>query len=81
MIGGYFTDEGAHEIEATPPVDLGTGRILYNLQSSLGVYDISSTYREFAEFGDINYRITPAFEVVSAALQLGEADYHQSTTD
>ena len=63
MIGGYFTDEGAHEVEATPPVDLSTGRILYDLQSSLGIYDITSTYREFAEFGDVNYRITPAFEI------------------
>jgi iron complex outermembrane receptor protein len=63
MIGGYFTDEGAHEIQATPPIDLNTGRILYNLQSSLGVYDITSTYREFAAFGDVNYHITPAFEV------------------
>lgn len=63
MIGGYFTDEGAHEIEATPPIDLSTGKILYDLQSSLGVYDITSTYREFAGFGDVNYRITPAFEV------------------
>lgn len=63
MIGGYFTDEGAHEIQATPPIDLNTGRILYNLQSSLGVYDITSTYRESAAFGDVNYHITPAFEV------------------
>ena len=78
MIGGYFTDEGAHEIEATPPVDLGTGRILYNLQSSLGVYDISSTYREFAEFGDINYRITPAFEVgLGGRYSSEKQSYHQ----
>jgi outer membrane receptor protein involved in Fe transport len=63
MIGGYFTDEGAHEIQATPPIDLNTGRILYNLQSSLGIYDITSTYRELAAFGDVNYHITPAFEV------------------
>jgi len=63
MIGGYFTDEGAHEIQATPPIDLNTGRILYGLQSSLGVYDITSTYRELAAFGDLNYHVTPAFEV------------------
>ena len=63
MIGGYFTDEHAQEIEATPPIDLSTRKILYDLQSSLGVYDITSTYREFAGFGDVNYRITPAFEV------------------
>jgi iron complex outermembrane receptor protein len=63
MIGGYFTDESAHEIEATPPIDLTTRQILYDLQSSLGVYDITSTYRELAGFGDVNYRITPAFEV------------------
>ena len=63
MIGGYFTNEGAHEIEATPPIDLSTGQILYGLQSSLGVYDITSAYREFAGFGYLNYHITPAFEV------------------
>jgi iron complex outermembrane recepter protein len=63
MIGGYFTDEHAKEIEATPPIDLTTGQILYNLQSSLGIYDIASTYRELAAFGDVNYNITPAFEL------------------
>ena len=63
MIGAYFTDESAREIEATPPIDLSTGQILYSLQSSLGVYDIASTYRELAGFGDVNYHITPAFEV------------------
>jgi iron complex outermembrane recepter protein len=63
MIGGYLTDEHAQEIEATPPIDLTTGQILYNLQSSLGIYDIASTYRELAAFGDVNYHITPAFEV------------------
>jgi iron complex outermembrane recepter protein len=63
MIGGYFTDEHAQEIEATPPIDLTTGQILYNLQSSLGIYDIASTYRELAAFGDVNYHITPALEV------------------
>jgi outer membrane receptor protein involved in Fe transport len=63
MIGAYFTDEGAHEIQATPPIDLSTGQILYNLQSSLGIYDITSTYRELAGFGDVNYHFTPAFEV------------------
>jgi outer membrane receptor protein involved in Fe transport len=63
MVGGYFTNEGAHEIQATPPIDLSTGRILYDLQSSLGVYDITSKYREWAAFGDINYHITPTFEV------------------
>jgi outer membrane receptor protein involved in Fe transport len=42
---------------------LTTGKILYNLQSSLGIYDIASTYRELAAFGDVNYHVTPAFEV------------------
>ena len=63
MVGAYFTDESAQEIEATPPIDLSTGQILYNLQSSLGVYDIASTYRELAVFGDVNYHITSALEV------------------
>lgn len=63
MVGGYFTNEGAHEIQATPPIDLSTGRILYDLQSSLGIYSITSAYREWAAFGDINYHVTPAFEV------------------
>ena len=63
MIGGYYTDESAQEIEATPPIDLTTGRILYDLQSSLGIYDIASTYRELAAFGDVNYHVTPALEL------------------
>jgi len=78
MIGGYFTDEDAHEIQATPPIDLNTGRILYNLQSSLGVYDITSTYRELATFGDVNYHVTPAFEVGLGGRYSSERQtYHQ----
>jgi outer membrane receptor protein involved in Fe transport len=78
MVGGYFTDEGAHEIQATPPIDLNTGRILYNLQSSLGVYDITSTYRELAAFGDVNYHITPAFEVgLGGRYSSEKQSYHQ----
>jgi outer membrane receptor protein involved in Fe transport len=78
MIGGYFTDEGAHEIQATTPIDLNTGRLLYDLQSSLGIYDITSTYREFAAFGDVNYRITPALEVgVGGRYSLEKQSYQQ----
>jgi outer membrane receptor protein involved in Fe transport len=78
MIGGYFTDEGAHEIQATPPIDLSTGRLLYDLQSSLGIYDITSTYREFAAFGDVNYRITPALEVgLGGRYSSEKQSYHQ----
>jgi iron complex outermembrane receptor protein len=78
MIGGYFTNEDAHEIQASPPIDLNTGRLLYNLQSSLGIYDITSTYREFAAFGDVNYRITPAFEVgLGGRYSSEKQSYHQ----
>jgi iron complex outermembrane receptor protein len=78
LIGGYFTNEGAHEIQATPPIDLGTGRILYNLQSSLGVFDITSTYRELAGFGDVNYHFTPAFEVgLGGRYSSEKQSYHQ----
>jgi iron complex outermembrane recepter protein len=81
MIGGYFTDESAHEIEATPPIDLSTRKILYDLQSSLGVYDITSTYREFAGFGDVNYRITPAFEVGLGGRYSSEKQSYQQVND
>ena len=81
MIGGYFTNEGAHEIQASPPIDLSTGRLLYNLQSSLGIYDITSTYREFAAFGDVNYRITPAFEVGVGGRYSSEKQSYQQIND
>jgi iron complex outermembrane receptor protein len=78
LIGGYFTNEDAHEIQATPPIDLATGQILYNLQSSLGVYDIASTYREFAGFGDLHYHFTPAFEVgLGGRYSSEKQSYHQ----
>jgi iron complex outermembrane receptor protein len=78
LIGGYFTNEGAHEIQATPPIDLVTGQILYNLQSSLGVYDIASTYREWAGFGDVHYHFTPAFEVgLGGRYSSEKQSYHQ----
>ena len=57
---------------------MATGQILYNLQSSLGVYDITSTYREFAGFGDVNYHFTPAFEVgLGGRYSSEKQSYHQ----
>jgi outer membrane receptor protein involved in Fe transport len=51
---------------------------LYDLQSSLGVYDITSTYRELAEFGDVNYRITPSFEIgLGERYSSEKQSYHQ----
>jgi iron complex outermembrane receptor protein len=62
-LGAFYTNERADESEPLYPVDLNTGRVLYDFQPALGTYYITSTYREYAGFASADYHFTPAFEV------------------
>ena len=78
VVGFYYDDESANEHEPLFPVDLATGQILTNFTPSLGSFHITSTYREYAGFGDLTYHFTPAFEVsLGGRYSSNKQSYHQ----
>jgi outer membrane receptor protein involved in Fe transport len=78
IAGFYFDDESADEHEAILPIDLDTGQVLNNFTPNLGAYHITSTYREYAGFGDLTYHVTSAFELSAGGRFSSESQtYHQ----
>jgi iron complex outermembrane receptor protein len=95
IAGFYFDDESADEHEAILPIDLDTGQVLNNFTPNLGTFHITSTYLEYAGFGDLTYHFTPAFEVsaggrfssesqtfheIAAGLFAGTADFRTNSS-
>ena len=78
MAGLYYDDESADEHEAIIPIDLNTGQVLNNFTPNLGAYHITSSYREYAGFGDLTYHFTSAFELSAGGRFSSESQtYHQ----
>jgi outer membrane receptor protein involved in Fe transport len=63
QVGAFFTHEYAKEYEQLFLVDPTTHQVLYNFPVNLGTYNITPTYRELAGFANLDYHITPAFDV------------------
>jgi len=77
-VGGFYTDEAAHEVEPLYVVDLDSHTTLPDFQPALGTYFIDSTYREYAGFADANYHVTSAFEIgLGGRYSSNEQSYHQ----
>jgi outer membrane receptor protein involved in Fe transport len=77
-VGGFYTNETAHEIQALIAGDLDTHQLLPNFQPALGTYFIDSTYKEYAAFADVSYHITSAFELGAGGRYSKEKQtYHQ----
>jgi iron complex outermembrane recepter protein len=77
-VGGFYTNETAHELEPTYPFDIDTQKILVNFQPALGTYDIDSTYREYAGFADVTYHATSALELgLGGRYSSNAQSYHQ----
>jgi iron complex outermembrane recepter protein len=62
--GFYFDDQSADDAQLDVPADPNTGQILNNL-SAIDTANITSTYLEYAGFGDLTYHFTSAFEVTA----------------
>ena len=78
IVGAFFDAEAADEHEPLFPVDLDTGQVLYNFTPNLGAYHITSTYREYAGFGDLTYHVTPALELsLGGRYSANSQTYHQ----
>ncbi len=67
LLGGFYTDESSHGVEAELAVDAASGAIL----GVLGQATMLSSYREYAAFSDLTYRFTDQFDV-----QLGGRQSH-----
>lgn len=78
LLGGYFDNEAANELEPVYPVDLDTGQTLTNFQPTLGTYRITSTYREYAGFANAGYHLTDALEIgLGGRYSENSQKYHQ----
>lgn len=78
LLGGFFDDEAANELEPIYAVDLNTGQTLTNFQPTLGTYHITSTYREYAGFANAGYHLTDALEIgLGGRYSENSQKYHQ----
>ncbi len=78
LVGGYYTDETSDEYEGIVPVDLSNGQIQYHDITSVGAFYITSTYKEYAGFANLDYHITPTFDVaVGGRYSQNDQTYHQ----
>lgn len=62
LVGGYFTNESTHETEDLFPVNGTTYTVLYG-SPTLATVDLPTRYREYAGFANLDYHITPSFDV------------------
>lgn len=67
LVGGYFTNQRGDEDTAYPPVDATTGRILYSDPLGLGGFVAPTHYREYAGFANLDYHLSPKFDVSAGA--------------
>jgi iron complex outermembrane receptor protein len=63
QVGGYYTNQSAKEFASFAPIDVTTRTILYNFPTNLGEYVTPVTYHEYAGFANLDYHITPTWDV------------------
>jgi iron complex outermembrane receptor protein len=61
--GAYFTNEDSNEFEGQFPINTTTKSILFNYPTLLGAFYIPVHFREYAGFADLDYHVTPTFDV------------------
>jgi iron complex outermembrane receptor protein len=65
QVGGYFTNESTGEVENLYPVNAATYSVLYGYPVDLARVNLPSSYREYAGFANLDYFITPTFDVAA----------------
>jgi iron complex outermembrane receptor protein len=63
QIGGFFTDQLAHNTATLFPASLSTGQVLYNFPTNIGSFVYTPDYREYAVFANADYKLTPTFDM------------------
>src|SRR6202034_2328760 len=77
--GLFFDHQSAADNQLVVPADLSTGQLLNNL-SLLSTANASTTYREYAGFGDLTYHFTSAFEVTAGGrFSSNKQTFHEVT--
>lgn len=77
LIGGYYSDERDADYE--PVVGrAASGAVLAALNPAI-FFDIFTRYREYSGFGDLTYKITPAFSL-TGGIRLGHIQQTYSQT-
>jgi iron complex outermembrane recepter protein len=80
-VGAYYDYEVAQELQGVYATDLNTRQILPDFQPPLGVNVFDSSYREYAAFVNLDYKITSAFEVGAGARFSKNRQTYNETSD
>jgi iron complex outermembrane recepter protein len=64
LVGGYFEDENAFELEPLYPTTVATGAVEYSYDPpyALGQFQYPTSYEEFAGFANLDYKIIPTLD-------------------
>tara|TARA_R110002049_G_scaffold130820_3_gene289295 strand:+ start:6914 stop:9220 length:2307 start_codon:yes stop_codon:yes gene_type:complete len=80
LVGAYYTDEDSVLLQEIAAVAAGTEDVVPGLDG-LAVVDLSSTYEEFAVFGNGTWYISPSFELsFGARASKNDQSVNQFTT-
>ena len=80
-IGGYYSDQSTPNVQYVDPFNLGTRVFESQRASVLGLFDVSSKYREYAGFANMNYLLTDRLTLgAGARYSDNKQSYHQTTT-
>jgi outer membrane receptor protein involved in Fe transport len=77
QVGGYFTSQKADEFEGVVPFDYATNKIISDLATG-GAYYITSIYKEYAGYANLDYHFTPTVDVaLGGRYSSNNQSYHQ----
>lgn len=66
QVGGFFNDQDSYHFpDDFYPIDQSTHTILYSYPTTLLKADFPTTYREYAGFANLDYHITPTFDIAA----------------
>ncbi len=62
QVGEYFTTQDSSSVGAILPISLSPNQIVYNFPVNLIAYVQPATYREYSEYADVDWHITPTVD-------------------
>jgi iron complex outermembrane recepter protein len=79
QVGGFFTNEHSIDWEAYFPVDIPADQIVYS--NPIIVAPVPTTYQEYAGFANLDYSISPTFDLaVGGRYSHNDQTFHETTT-
>jgi outer membrane receptor protein involved in Fe transport len=81
QLGAFYTDERGEDHERLIPVDISTGAVLFDFPSNLALSTLPVTYREYAEFVNMDYHLTSTLDAsVGGRYSRGEQTFNEDNT-